>query len=235
MLAPVMWPNHPVGSLGRMETAALTFASDGFEVFPGVLDHAECDQLSALVPDTANAGSRRLLSEVWCRSFAARLKRDPRLSQLLPQHSVAVQCTYFSKSPYSNWLVAPHQDLSIPVANRVEFSGCSGWSEKEGLLFTQPPISVLEQLVALRVHLDECWPDSGPLIVAPASHLRGRLTGGFPIPSHACLVPRGGVLAIRPLLVHASSKLNASVPRRVLHFLFGPAELPYGLRWADAV
>ena len=33
-----------------------------------------------------------------------------------------------------------------------------------------------------------------------------------------CLLPRGGVLAMRPLLIHASSKVSSPHPRRVLHF-----------------
>jgi hypothetical protein len=32
-----------------------------------------------------------------------------------------------------------------------------------------------------------------------------------------CLVPQGGVLAMRPLLIHASSKSQSAVLRRVLH------------------
>jgi hypothetical protein len=34
---------------------------------------------------------------------------------------------------------------------------------------------------------------------------------------HECVVPRGGILVMRPLLVHASSKSSAPAPRRVLH------------------
>jgi hypothetical protein len=32
-----------------------------------------------------------------------------------------------------------------------------------------------------------------------------------------CLVPRGGVLVMRPLIVHASSKSRSAMQRRVLH------------------
>jgi hypothetical protein len=32
-----------------------------------------------------------------------------------------------------------------------------------------------------------------------------------------CVVPAGGVIAMRPLLVHASSKSHSDHPRRVLH------------------
>jgi hypothetical protein len=39
------------------------------------------------------------------------------------------------------------------------------------------------------------------------------------------------------LLLHASSKAGAASAsrRRVLHFLFGPRELPRGLRWRHKV
>lgn len=40
---------------------------------------------------------------------------------------------------------------------------------------------------------------------------------------------------IRPLVLHASSKALRPSARRILHFLFGPEELRYGLHWADSV
>ena len=32
-----------------------------------------------------------------------------------------------------------------------------------------------------------------------------------------CTVPAGGVVVMRPLIVHASSKAESDLPRRVLH------------------
>jgi len=55
---------------------------------------------------------------------------------------VAVQCTLFDKSADKNWLVALHQDLSIPVHQRILHPECSGWSEKEGVVYAQPPVRV---------------------------------------------------------------------------------------------
>jgi len=40
---------------------------------------------------------------------------------------------------------------------------------------------------------------------------------------------------MRPLLLHASSKGTGTSRRRVLHFLFGPRDLPLGLQWQRAV
>jgi hypothetical protein len=49
------------------------------------------------------------------------------------------------------------------------------------------------------------------------------------------LVPQGGALVMKPLLLHASPKATGATPRRVLHFVFGPLKLPLGLEWRDAV
>jgi ectoine hydroxylase-related dioxygenase (phytanoyl-CoA dioxygenase family) len=149
----------------------------------------------------------------------------------------AVQCTLFAKSIEKNWLVSLHQDLSIPVAERVSSAECSGWSEKEGEIFVQPPITVLQELLAVRVHLDDCDERNGALRVVPGSHRLGRLTASDAIRARDALgevsvgVPRGGAMLLRPLLLHASSRSVIGSPRRVLHFVFGPKNLPEGLRW----
>jgi len=217
------------------------FAAQGYLVAEGVLSGRECDLL-ALELETAkksSAGGRRFLERPWCIELANALRQHMVLSHLLPPEAVAVQCSLFSKSSTTNWSVAPHQDLSIPVASRVVSPQCSGWSMKEGMLFVQPPVEVLGSLVAVRLHVDASEPDSGPLRVAPGSHRFGRLSASRVSQSFQdidiCAAPRGAALAMRPLLVHASAKAVATVNRRVLHFLFGPPTLPLGLRWAHAV
>ena len=72
--------------------------------------------------------------------------------------------------------VVRHQDLSIPVAERVDCLECHEWSQKKGELFVQPPTSVLEEMVAVRLHLEDCDERNGALRVVPGSHRFGRLT-----------------------------------------------------------
>jgi ectoine hydroxylase-related dioxygenase (phytanoyl-CoA dioxygenase family) len=123
----------------------------------------------------------------------------------------------------------------------VDHSALSGWSEKEGSLFVQPPAEVLAQLVAARVHLDPCGEEDGPLQFLPATHTLGRIPSAMASqlkkdkPLVACTPGRGGVLLMRPLALHASSKATGSSRRRVLHFVYGPPVLPYGLRWEQAI
>jgi len=218
-------------------TAADRFARDGYALVPGVLGAAECAELTARIGPLAvtAAGTRHLLAAPWCRDLAAGIARHAELAPLLTGALHAVQCTYFEKSAARNWLVAPHQDLSIPVAARTSDPACSGWSEKEGTTYVQPPLDVLQAIVAVRLHLDDCAADDGPLQVAPGTHRLGRLAAAAAVemmtPSIACVGVAGTAVVMRPLLVHASSKATGSSRRRVLHFVFGPRDLPCGLRW----
>ena len=215
----------------------------GYAVAPSVIgprDAASIELALCSVPNSA-AGTRNLLEFEWCQSLVSRLRAAPSVRELLPPSSVAVQCTLFDKTPDRNWLVALHQDLSIPVSARVEHPELRAWSLKEGQIFVQPPDELLAQLVAVRIHVDECGPDNGPLRVVPGSHRDGRLAAPAArlyrdrVGEIACAVGRGGALIFKPLLLHASSKASSPNHRRVLHFLFGPASIGYGLRWQHAV
>nr|WP_295776903.1 phytanoyl-CoA dioxygenase family protein [Rhodoferax sp.] len=220
-------------------------AEHGFATIPAVLTAAECDALAdwvACALAAASAGTRSLLQQDWCRTLASRLRQHPVLAPVLLEPGlVAVQCTYFEKSPARNWLVPLHQDLSIPVAHRIADPNLSPWSEKEGTLFVQPPVALLQQLIAVRLHIDACTADDGPLRVIPGSHTLGKLDAQAAAalrqtqPERVCTVERGGAMLMRPLLLHASSKSTGTSQRRVLRFVFGPAKLSLGLAWQVAV
>ncbi|MGE0358855.1 MAG: phytanoyl-CoA dioxygenase family protein [Burkholderiales bacterium] len=209
----------------------------GYVVAPAVLDPIETASIAEALQAVpiANAGTRNLLDLGWCRALVERIR------SVLEIPGVAVQCTLFDKTPERNWLVAFHQDLSIPVRERVEHPELRVWSVKEGQQFVQPPVALLEQLTAVRIHIDDCGPANGPLRLVPASHRNGRLNefeakrlrnvaGEVPLS-----IGQGGALILKPLLLHASSKATSPRHRRVLHFLFGPASIGYGLRWQHAV
>jgi hypothetical protein len=219
------------------------FETDGYAV---ALEVLSVDQVQSLTREITGildsaCGTRKVLDLPWCSSLADRLRSDPRLRPALPVNALAVQCTLFVKTAKNNWLVSLHQDLSIPVADRVESPQCSGWSVKEDGLFVQPPIEALRNVVALRLHLDDCNERNGALRVVPGSHSLGRLSASAASAVRSrcgevsVSVPSGGVMIMRPLLLHASSKSSSELPRRVLHFVFGPPDLPVGLRWPNAV
>jgi ectoine hydroxylase-related dioxygenase (phytanoyl-CoA dioxygenase family) len=155
----------------------------------------------------------------------------------LGPHCRPVRTLWFDKTPTANWPVVWHQDLTIAVRGRIDVEGYGQWSVKDGVDHVQPPASVLEQMVAVRVHLDECGSDNGPLRVLPGTHVFGKLS-----PEQIkelrrqeqeveCLAPRGGSLVMRPLLLHASSRTENPRHRRVIHIEFAACELAGGLRW----
>lgn len=197
----------------------------GFEIVEGVLEPEECDALAAALPPgtRGRAGARHLMSHPAVR----RLAESDRLLPIAGRHAglgaIPYRATLFEKSGLRNWLVVWHQDTTLPLASRTENSDWGPWSVKDGILYAHAPARALAGIVALRIHLDASTPENGPLRVIPGTHTEGVLTDeqvfrrAHDRPSVDCLVGRGGVLAMHPLLLHASSKARGPEPRRVLH------------------
>jgi ectoine hydroxylase-related dioxygenase (phytanoyl-CoA dioxygenase family) len=229
--------------VARMRVAARRrFDEDGYAIVADVVPQRVCAALLDAISRSADrgAGSRTLLDLPEVMAVARDMLACDAVAALLPDDAVAVQCTLFVKDARSNWTVAPHQDLSVPLAERIDVQGWAGWSRKQGAWFAQPPESVLASMVAVRLQLDPAHVDGGALRVVRGSHRAGRLAmAAMPAADaacfDACVVERGGALAMRPLLVHASGRTATGVARRVLHFLFGPPRLPSGMRWATEV
>jgi ectoine hydroxylase-related dioxygenase (phytanoyl-CoA dioxygenase family) len=144
--------------------------------------------------------------------------------KVLGDNAVPFRATLFDKSRRSNWLVVWHQDTALPLRDRRETSGWGPWSVKEGVICAHAPASALEQVLAIRVHLDDSTEENGPLKVLPGTHSMGVLTDdaihelAMARSAVECTVSAGGVLLMRPLLVHASSKAKTFArPRRALY------------------
>lgn len=148
-----------------------------------------------------------------------------------------IRAIYFDKTPEANWKVPFHQDLTIAVKSRKEVEGFTAWTTKAGILHVQPPVSILENIVALRVHLDKTDEANGALRVVCGSHLFGRLNATEIRDMKnaqeivTCNIEKGGAMLMRPLLLHASSSAINVSHRRVLHFEFSSEDLPRGLDW----
>jgi hypothetical protein len=235
-----------LGTLGpKMEapTAELTgregFDVSGFAIVPALLTSSEAEVFRTESESflTAGAGARGLLNRPTIASLARQLLESPRLAAFLPREGVAVQCTYFEKTSDTNWFVPWHQDVSLPCRRGFGEVPIDRWSVKEGDDFVAAPAVVLETVVAVRIHLDPSREENGPLLVWPESHRSdllsereiGQLAGNHPVV--ACCAEAGDAVVMRPLLVHSSKKSRSPLPRRVLHFLFGPVRPPLGLMW----
>ena len=160
------------------------------------------------------------------------------LGELFPAGCHLTKAIYFDKPAGSNWLVAWHQDLMINVDCRADdLPGFGPWTTKAGWVAVQPPVAVLENTVTIRVHLDDCDATNGALKVVPGSHLGGVVPAEtiafYTATAAVCAVPAGGVMLMKPLVLHASSRSSSARPRRVVHLEFSAAELPAGLAWRE--
>jgi ectoine hydroxylase-related dioxygenase (phytanoyl-CoA dioxygenase family) len=150
-----------------------------------------------------------------------------------------VRSLLFDKNPAANWKVPWHQDLTIAVKERRDVDGFGPWSEKAGVTHAQPPVEVLERMVTVRLHLDDCGVENGPLRVLPGSHRLGVFepanigTARRELPEVTCTVAAGGVVVMRPLTLHASSPAERPGHRRVVHLEFAGEDLPGGLEWFE--
>ena len=227
------------------------FESDGFAIVPGVLAPEAVDALARAI-DEAGEGPAVLRREGALYGMRDALRGLPEIRELarsepllglvrpvLGPGAFAVRALLFDKTPGANWGVPWHQDLTVAVKARIDAAGFGPWTIKAGIDHVRPPVSVLERMVTLRVHLDDCGPDRGPLRVLPGSH-RGGLLGAEGTHRRlerdrpaSCLVGRGGVVMIRPLLLHASSPAESPRRRRVVHLEYAADPLPVGLAWFE--
>ena len=147
----------------------------------------------------------------------------------------------FDKVEGANWKVPWHQDLSVALRARQDAAGYGPWSEKAGVVHAQAPVALLERMLTVRLHLDDCDEANGPLRVLPGTHCLGKLSAEHIQALRAeteevvCVVPRGGVVLMRPLLLHASSPAQTPRQRRVVHLEYASDSLPAGLEWHTQV
>lgn len=144
---------------------------------------------------------------------------------------------YFDKPESSNWFVAYHQDLTISVDKKADVDGFGPWTTKPGGFAVQPPIDILQDNLTVRIHLDNTNEDNGALKVIPGSHVKGicksdTIKSLVEAEAH-CRVQKGGVMFMKPLLLHASGRTTNGKRRRVIHIEFSRSPLPGPLQWAE--
>ena len=217
-----------------------TVETDGFSVVPRVLEPAEQQDLLDTLGAVSGPGRRGLLAS----ADIAALARSSWLLDLVRPHLAhepfPVRAIYFDKSPKANWLVPWHQDLTVALRTRVETPRFGPWSVKEGVPHVQPPVELLEQMLTVRLHMDDADETNGALRVLPGSHRLGRLSPGQIQEQRTrqadvlCAMAAGDALLMRPLLLHASGRSTSPRHRRVLHIEYAAFALPEGLHWHEA-
>ena len=215
-------------------------ARAGFSIIPRVATIAGQQRLISVLGPVGGAGQRGILA----LEEIGRLARSSRFLDLVRPHldgePFPVRAIYFDKSPESNWLVAWHQDLTLALRSRAEVSGFGPWSTKDGVPHVRPPVELLQQMLTVRLHLDDADKTNGALRVLPGTHLSGRLSSErirelrTKQPDFLCAASAGDAMLMRPLLLHASSRSDTVRHRRVLHIEYAAFALPPGLEWNEA-
>lgn len=153
------------------------------------------------------------------------------------QDNFVTKSIYFDKPEQSNWFVAYHQDLTISVNEKKEIGGFGPWTVKQNQFAVQPPLEILQNNFTIRIHLDDTTSGNGALKVIENSHAKGIYR-----PENidwkmekevVCEVKSGGIMIMRPLLLHASDRTTNENKRRVIHIEFGKDNLPEGLEWSE--
>ncbi|HEY9258858.1 phytanoyl-CoA dioxygenase family protein [Chitinophaga sp.] len=221
----------------------------GYTVIADVFNKPAIDAMVGAIDEANPAGPlfrktndlfaiRRFLQAVPAiRSLVFTEQLQALLQQLFGAGYFPVKSIYFDKPGQSNWFVAWHQDLTISVAEKLPVEGYGPWTVKPDQYAVQPPVEILEDNFTIRIHLDDTDAQNGALKVIPGSHLKGVYRADTIdmniTPAVSCVVPQGGMMIMRPLLMHASGRSSNGHNRRVIHIEFSRCALAGGLQWAE--
>ncbi len=215
--------------------------NDGFQIIRSVFNTSEIITLRKEADRIAQIEDSVCVRRLRDKSdHFSSLATSPHLLELLPDDYFPVRSILFDKTSTENWPVAWHQDLTIAVKEKVDLQGFGPWSIKDGITHVQPPVQLLQQMLTLRIHLDDTPETNGALKVISESHLKGKLTSSD-IKDHTksseicCVCESGDVLIMSPLILHASSRSQKPERRRIIHFEYAPLDLlDSKLEWSES-
>lgn len=148
-----------------------------------------------------------------------------------------VKSIYFDKPEKSNWFVAYHQDLTISVDKKENIEGFGPWTSKHNQFAVQPTLDILQNIFTIRIHLDETDENNGALKVVDGSHSKNIYrpeTIDWKIEKESfCNVEAGGIMIMKPLLLHGSNRTSNNKRRRVIHIEFSNKTLPNKINWSE--
>lgn len=225
------------------------FAENGFVLIPDLYTPAEIAAIIALIDKADHHKNtfrdkgdlfaiRRFLFEV---PGTVPLIFNGCLQALIRQISAesrfVVKGIYFDKPQRSNWYVPYHQDLKIEVDRKTALEGFSHWRSQDARFSVQPTLDILDNIFTIRIHLDDTTEENGALKVIPGSHQKGiyrpETIDWAQEQECICAVTQGGVMLMRPLLLHCSSRSTNEQRRRVIHIEMASLELPSAVQWAE--
>jgi len=224
-------------------------SGDGFAVINNIFTDEEIESLLQAISkvDTSRQTVRKTSDLFAIRQF---LKEVPQafeiifndrlntiIAEIFGDKFFVVKSIYFDKPEASNWFVAYHQDLTISVDKNLNIAGFGPWTTKQNQYAVQPPLDILQDNFTIRIHLDNANKENGALRIIPKSHLKGIYrpeTIDWSIETeNICHVNKGGIMFMKPLLLHSSGRTTNNNKRRVIHIEFSRSSLPANLNWAE--
>jgi ectoine hydroxylase-related dioxygenase (phytanoyl-CoA dioxygenase family) len=215
---------------------------NGFTVINNIFSDEEIKKISEVIQniDISKETFRKSEDLFAIRQF---LKEIPEVNDLIFNDNIktiikeifgekyfVVKSIYFDKPEKSNWYVAYHQDLTISVDKKAELPNFGPWTTKQNQFAVQPPLHILENVFTIRIHLDDTDENNGALKVVPKSHAKGIYrpeTIDWTVETETiCNVGKGGIMIMKPLILHGSNRTTNGKKRRVIHIEFSDMELP---------
>ncbi|MEP3889095.1 MAG: phytanoyl-CoA dioxygenase family protein [Hellea sp.] len=181
--------------------------------------------------------NQRLPIKEQSESFISALGNITKCVQSVLPDARPVRLVAFNKSNKKNWAVSWHQDRIISVCKKENVRGYSNWSRKAGLWHCEPPPPILENMLAVRAHLDEAEIQTGALEILSGSHQFGKVTADqinnvvdncAPV---TCLAKTGDLMIMKMLTLHRSKPSLRDAPRRAIRIDYSADILPTPLQW----
>jgi hypothetical protein len=204
----------------------------------GFFSRAEVDTLALFAGAGEKPGARLQLTAP-LSEFVGPESRLGKMMRAFAVDACPVRIVAFNKTEAANWSVPWHQDRVIAVARRVEASGYENWIPQAGFWHCEAPISILSQMVFVRIHIDPDRPDNGPLQLALRSHLKGKIPAcdaaavAAQTEIETCIGESGDVLVVHALTLHRSASARIPSERRALRVDYAQRRLlEFPLEWA---
>lgn len=221
----------------------------GFCIINGIYSSDEIQSIITLI-DTLNTSKPTFRKSEDLFAIRQFIKELPEIKKLVFNENLQsaintiagndyfiVKSIYFDKPEKSNWFVAYHQDLTISIDKKIEMEGFNFWTSKHEQYAVQPPTSLLENIFAIRIHLDDTDEENGALKIIEGSHLkqicRPETIDWKSEKETFCNVEQGGIMLMKPLLLHGSNRTTNQKRRRVIHIEFSNTVLPEGINWSE--
>ncbi|ESU22255.1 hypothetical protein FEDK69T_22370 [Flavobacterium enshiense DK69] len=221
----------------------------GFSVINDIYSNEEVEQITSLIEHSCSESDNFLKSEdlYAIRQFVKEIpeiknlifnqKLKKVISDIGDDNFFIIKSIYFDKPETSNWFVSYHQDLTISVDRKEAVEDFRGWTTKNNQFAVQPSLDILENIFTVRIHLDETNKENGALKVIDKSHLKKIYRPeniNFETEKETfCDVQKGGIMLMKPLLLHGSNRTKNKKRRRVIHIEFSSKVLPNNLNWSE--